>query len=213
MMSEVAIVDYGINNVRSVRNAVDYCGYNPIVTHDAAAIADASHVILPGVGAFGDAMNNIRARGIDEILNRHVREKGKPFLAVCLGMQLLARTSEEHADDGVPHSGFGWFDADILRLKPNDPKLKIPHMGWNIVAKERDHPILAHIRDSDLAFYFVHSFAMRCNNQADIVGRAEYGQPVTAIVAKDNIVATQFHPEKSQDSGIELVSNFLRWNP
>ena len=212
-MSEVAIVDYGINNVRSVRNAVDYCGYNPIVTHDAAAIADASHVILPGVGAFGDAMNNIRARGIDEILNRHVRDKGKPFLAVCLGMQLLARTSEEHADDGVPHSGLGWFDADILRLKPNDPKLKIPHMGWNIVAKERDHPILAHIRDSDLAFYFVHSFAMRCNNQADIVGRAEYGQPVTAIVAKDNIVATQFHPEKSQDSGIELVSNFLRWNP
>jgi imidazole glycerol-phosphate synthase subunit HisH len=213
MMSEVAIVDYGINNVRSVRNAVDYCGYNPIVTHDAAAIADASHVILPGVGAFGDAMNNIRARGIDEILNRHVREKGKPFLAVCLGMQLLARTSEEHADDGVPHGGLGWFDADILRLKPNDPKLKIPHMGWNIVAKERDHPILAHIRDSDLAFYFVHSFAMRCNNQHDVVGRAEYGQPVTAIVAKDNIVATQFHPEKSQDSGIELVSNFLRWNP
>jgi len=212
-MSEVAIVDYGINNVRSVRNAVDYCGYNPIVTHDAAAIADASHVILPGVGAFGDAMNNIRARGIDEILNRHVREKGKPFLAVCLGMQLLARTSEEHADDDVPHSGLGWFDADILRLKPNDPKLKIPHMGWNIVAKERDHPILAHIRDSDLAFYFVHSFAMRCNNQHDVVGRAEYGQPVTAIVAKDNIVATQFHPEKSQDSGIELVSNFLRWNP
>ena len=212
-MSHVAIVDYGINNVRSVRNAVDYCGFNPVVTHDAAAIADASHVILPGVGAFGDAMNNIRARGIDELLDRHVREKGKPFLAVCLGMQLLAQTSEEHADDGALHRGLGWFDADILRLQPNDPKLKIPHMGWNIVAKERDHPVLARIRDGDLAFYFVHSFAMHCNDQSDIVGRAEYGQPVTAIVAKDNIVATQFHPEKSQDSGIELVSNFLRWNP
>src|SRR6266481_4106988 len=213
MMLEVAIVDYGINNVRSVRNAVDYCGYNPIVTHDASAIADASHVILPGVGAFGDAMNNIRARGIDEILNRHVREKGKPFLAVCLGMQLLAQTSEEHADDDVPHRGLGWFEADILRLQPNDPKLKIPHMGWNIVAKERDHPVLANIRDTNLAFYFVHSYAMHCNNQSDIVGRAEYGQLVTAIVAKDHIVATQFHPEKSQDSGIELVNNFLRWNP
>ena len=212
-MSGVAIVDYGINNVRSVRNAVEYCGFDPIVTHDADVIADASHVILPGVGAFGDAMNNIRTRGIDEILERHVREKGKPFLAVCLGMQLLAKSSEEHADDGIPHRGLGWFDADIQRLRPNDPRLKIPHMGWNMVAKARNHPILANISEKNLAFYFVHSFAMSCNNAEDIVGLAQYGQPVTAIIAKDNIAATQFHPEKSQDTGIELVSNFLRWNP
>jgi glutamine amidotransferase len=212
-MSNVAIVDYGINNVRSVRNAVEYCGYDPVITYDAGVIADASHVILPGVGAFGDAMNNIRVRGIDEMLDRHVREKGKPFLAVCLGMQLLARTSEEHADDGVPYRGLGWFDADVLRLMPNDPALKIPHMGWNMVAKERDHPILAGIREGNLAFYFVHSFAMSCNNPTDVVCFAQYGQSVTAVIAKDNIVATQFHPEKSQDSGIELVSNFLRWNP
>jgi glutamine amidotransferase len=212
-MSEVAIVDYGINNVRSVRNAVDYCGFTPVVTHDAAAIADASHVILPGVGAFGDAMSNIRARGIDEMLERHVREKAKPFLAICLGMQLLAKTSEEHADGNPPFEGLGWFDADILRLRPNDPALKIPHMGWNSVTKERDHPVLANIRDGNLAFYFVHSFAMRCDNAGDLVGWADYGQHVTAIVARDNIVATQFHPEKSQDSGIELVGNFLRWNP
>jgi imidazole glycerol-phosphate synthase subunit HisH len=213
MMSRVAIVDYGINNVRSVRNAVDYCGFDPVVTHDAATIADASHVILPGVGAFGDAMTNIRARGIDDMLDRQVREKGKPFLAVCLGMQLLARTSEEHADNDECHRGLSWFDADVLRLKPNDPRLKIPHMGWNVVSRERDHPILKNIRDSNLAFYFVHSFAMRCENEGDVVGRAQYGQAVTAIVAKDNIVATQFHPEKSQDSGIELLGNFLRWKP
>ncbi len=212
-MSDVAIVDYGINNVRSVRNAVEYCGFDPVVTRDVATIASASHVILPGVGAFGDAMNNIRKYGIGEILDRNVREKGKPLLAVCLGMQLLAQTSEEHADDGIPHYGLGWFDADVVRLAPNDPSLKIPHTGWNIVARERDHPVLAHIRDSNLAFYFVHSFAMRCNSPQDVVGRVEYGQSVTAIVAKDNIVATQFHPEKSQDSGIELISNFLRWNP
>lgn len=212
-MSRVAIVDYGINNVRSVRNAVDYCGYDPVVTHDAAEIEAASHVILPGVGAFGDAMNNIRARGIDEILDRHVREKGKPFLAVCLGMQLLAQTSEEHADDDAPHRGLGWFDADVLRLKPNDPALKIPHMGWNTVAKQREHPVIANISNGNLAFYFVHSFAMRCNNAGDVVALAQYGQPVTAIIAKDNVVATQFHPEKSQDSGIELVGNFLRWKP
>jgi glutamine amidotransferase len=212
-MSEVAIVDYGINNVRSVRNAVDYCGFNPVVTHDAAVIADASHVILPGVGAFGDAMSNIRARGIDEVLNRHVREKGKPFLAICLGMQLLAKTSEEHADGNAPFEGLGWLDADILRLRPNDPALKIPHMGWNNVFRERPHPVLAGIRDGDLAFYFVHSFAMSCNDPGDVVGWADYGQRVTAMVAKGNIVATQFHPEKTQDSGIELVGNFLRWNP
>jgi glutamine amidotransferase len=126
---------------------------------------------------------------------------------------LLAQTSEEHVDDGVPHRGLGWFDADVVRLIPNDPGLKIPHMGWNMVARERDHPILAGIRESNLAFYFVHSFAMRCNHPEDVVGFAQYGQSVTAIIAKDNIVATQFHPEKSQDSGIELVSNFLRWNP
>jgi glutamine amidotransferase len=212
-MSDIAIVDYGINNVRSVRNAVEYCGFNPIVTHDAAAIADASHVILPGVGAFGDAMINIRARGIDELLDRQVREKGKPFLAVCLGMQLLARTSEEHADEGALHRGLGWFDADVVRLMPKDPALKIPHMGWNMVTKERNHPILANIRESNLAFYFVHSFAMRCNAGEDVVGYAQYGQPVTAIIANNNIAATQFHPEKSQDTGIELMSNFLRWNP
>jgi glutamine amidotransferase len=96
---------------------------------------------------------------------------------------------------------------------PDDPGLKIPHMGWNMVAKERDHPILANIRESNLAFYFVHSFAMRCNEPHDVVGTAQYGQQVTAIIARDNIAATQFHPEKSQDSGIELVGNFLRWNP
>ncbi len=212
-MSTVAIVDYGINNVRSVRNAVEYCGFDPIVTHDLDAIADASHVILPGVGAFGDAMNNIRARGLDDVLNRQVREKGKPFLAVCLGMQLLAKCSEEHADEGVPHVGLGWFDAEVLRLSPSDPDLKIPHMGWNTIAKERDHAVLSNISERNLAFYFVHSFAMRCKDPYDVVALAEYGQPVTAIIAKDNIVAAQFHPEKSQDSGIELMSNFLRWNP
>lgn len=212
-MSHVAIVDYGINNIRSVRNAVDYCGFDPVITRDKTEIENASHVILPGVGAFGDAMTNLRSRGLDDLLERAVREKGKPFLAVCLGMQLLARTSEEHADDGVPHRGLGWLDASIERIRPNDPELKIPHMGWNNVTTERDHPVLAGIRPDNLNFYFVHSFAMHCNDKSDLVALAQYGQPVTAIVARDNLVATQFHPEKSQDSGIELLGNFLRWNP
>ena len=212
-MAHVAIVDYGINNSRSVRNAVDYCGYAAVISHDPAVIDDASHVILPGVGAFGDAMDNLRARGLDGVLERVVREKGKPFLAICLGMQLLARTSEEHAGPDGPHRGLGWLDADVRRIRPNDPDLKIPHMGWNVVTKERDHPALAGISPGNLAFYFVHSFAMDCNDRADVVGLAQYGQAVTAMVARDNIVATQFHPEKSQDTGIELIANFLRWNP
>lgn len=211
MSSQVAIVDYGINNIRSVRNAVDYCGFDPVITGDASVIADASHIILPGVGAFGDAMQNLRSRGLDEVLERSVREKGKPFLAICLGMQLLARTSEEHADSGELHHGLGWIDAAVERIRPNDPDLKIPHMGWNTVATKRDHPVLAGIRPGNLAFYFVHSFAMRCNNDNDAIAYADYGQPVTAIVGRDNIVATQFHPEKSQDSGIDLLGNFLRW--
>ncbi|MBI3434477.1 MAG: imidazole glycerol phosphate synthase subunit HisH [Proteobacteria bacterium] len=212
-MLHVAIVDYGINNIRSVRNAVEYCGFDPVISQDRAAIEDASHVILPGVGAFGDAMAKLRARGLDDVLERVVREKGKPFLAVCLGMQLLARASEEHADDGEPHRGLGWLDADIRRIRPNDPELKIPHMGWNTVSKMREHPALAAIRPGNLAFYFVHSFSMHCNDERDVVGCAQYGQSITAIVARDHIVATQFHPEKSQDSGIELLGNFLRWNP
>jgi glutamine amidotransferase len=212
-MAHVAIVDYGINNVRSVRNAVGYCGFDPVISCDPAVIDDASHVILPGVGAFGDAMANLRARGLDAVLERTVRRKGKPLLAICLGMQLLARSSEEHAEGGEPHHGLGWLDAEVLRLRPNDPGLKIPHMGWNSLAVDREHPVLAGIRPQNLAFYFVHSFAMHCIDETDVIGRAQYGQPITAIVARDNLVATQFHPEKSQDSGIELLGNFLRWNP
>jgi glutamine amidotransferase len=214
-MSDVAIVDYGINNVRSVRNAVEYCGFNPIVTHEADAIADASHVILPGVGAFGDAMLNIRARGIDELLERHVREKGKPFLAVCLGMQLLANSSEEHADDGFRHRGLGWFDADVVRLMPNDPALKIPHMGWNTIDVINNHPLLAGIATGGggLHAYFVHSFHLEVADRRALVAEAQYGGPVTAMVGVDNIAGTQFHPEKSQTLGLRLISNFLKWRP
>lgn len=212
-MARVAIIDYGINNVRSVRNAVEYCGHEAVVTHGNDKIVDASHIILPGVGAFGDAMKNIRDRGLDEILARNLCEAGKPLLAVCLGMQLLAKTSEEHADGGELFKGLGLIEADVRRLRPKDPDLKIPHMGWNNITKLREHPILANIRETNLAFYFVHSFAMSCINEDDVVGCATYGQEVTAIVARDNIVGTQFHPEKSQDSGIELMSNFLQWNP
>jgi len=212
-MPGVAIIDYGMGNVRSVKNAVEYCGHDAVITADAAQIADASHIILPGVGAFESAMINLRRGDLIETLEENVRKKGKPMLGICLGMQVLAKGSTEHADSGQEHEGFGWFDADVIRIETMSPELKIPHMGWNNITKEREHPILANIGDKNLNFYFVHSYHMKCRDKADVVALANYGVPVTAVVAKDNIVATQFHPEKSQDSGIELIGSFLSWNP
>ncbi len=212
-MPSVAIIDYGMGNVRSVKNAVEYCGSDAIITADPARIADASHIILPGVGAFESAMKNLRRANLVEILEENVRAKGKPMLGICLGMQVLAKGSAEHAAEGEQHEGFGWFDADVIRIETMWHNLKIPHMGWNDIVKQRYHPILANIGDRNLNFYFVHSYQMKCRDTADVVAFANYGVPVTAVVAKDNIVATQFHPEKSQDSGIELIGDFLSWNP
>lgn len=212
-MHSTAIVDYGINNIRSIRNAVEYCGSSPLVTNDPDGLRDTSHIILPGVGAFGDAMEKLRLRGLDGALRRAVIEDGKPLLAICLGMQLLAKSSTEHAENTRPHCGLAWLSAEVLRLQSTAPAIKVPHMGWNTVVAERDHPILAGIRPDNLAFYFVHSFAMHCNDPSVVIGQADYGQKITAIVGWDNVVATQFHPEKSQDSGVELLTNFLQWNP
>ncbi len=209
----IAIIDYGMGNVRSVKNAIEYCGFDASVTSAPAAIADASHIILPGVGAFESAMANLRGAGLVELLTENVREKGKPLLGICLGMQVLAQTSSEHALEGQPHRGLGWFDAAVVRVEPKRADLKIPHMGWNSLVRERDHPVLKNIRDGDLNFYFVHSYQMQCQNKSDVVALADYGVPVTAIVASENIIATQFHPEKSQDSGLELLNGFLSWNP
>lgn len=205
-MPIIAIVDYGMGNVRSVANAVDYCGFDPEITALPDRLAAASHVILPGVGAFGDAIGNLRARGLIDALNREVLEKGKPFLGICLGMQVLARSSEEHGQ----HLGLGWFEADVLRLRPADRSLKIPHMGWNAIEPTRPHSVIA-VKASEPTFYFVHGYHVRCDDPADVVAVCDYGGPVTAAIARDNIVATQFHPEKSQDNGIEVLTNFLRW--
>jgi glutamine amidotransferase len=212
-MTSVAIIDYGMGNVRSVKNAVEYCGFDASITADATVIADASHIILPGVGAFESAMANLKRAGLDEVLETNVREKSKPLLGICLGMQVLAQSSTEHANGSGPHRGLGWFDAEVIRVEPKPANLKIPHMGWNNLAKEREHPVLANIGDKNLNFYFVHSYHMHCRRKADVVAFANYGVPVTAVIARENIVATQFHPEKSQDSGIELLGGFLSWNP
>jgi glutamine amidotransferase len=205
----IAIVDYGMGNVRSVHNALEYIGEDAVVTADPRVIDDAERVILPGVGAFGDAMANLQARGLVDVLQRQVLEKGKPFLAICLGLQLLARNSTEHGT----HDGLGWFDASVVRFNGHTRGLKVPHMGWNEVRREVDHPLVASLGEGQLVFYFVHSFHIVCHDPADVACTCEYGDRFTAAIRRDNIFATQFHPEKSQDNGLQVLAEFARWNP
>lgn len=205
----IAVIDYGMGNVRSMVNALEYIGEDAVVTADARIIDGASHLILPGVGAFGDAMANIVNRGLDEILRVQVFQKGKPFLGVCLGLQLLAKSSEEHGD----HKGLGWFDAEIVKFKFEGIQMKIPHMGWNDIVPQKQHFLFSKLTGSQLTFYFVHSYHIVCHEKQDIAATCEYGITFTAAIARDNIVATQFHPEKSQDNGIQILKNFVAWKP
>ncbi len=208
-MTTVAIIDYGRGNVRSVANAIDYCGVDAVITADPAAIDDATHIILPGVGAFGDAMEALSRRGLPEVLRRQAFDKGKPFLGVCLGMQLLAERGLEHGE----HRGLGWIAGDVVRLEPGLDALKIPHMGWNTIELKSPHPVFARFSPEQLTFYFVHSFCFKTASPDSVLATCDYGRPFAAVVAKGNVIATQFHPEKSQDSGIEFLQNFIGWNP
>lgn len=208
-MTSVAIIDYGRGNVRSVFNALDYIGVAATITDDPAVIDDASHIFLPGVGACGDAVAALNSRGLPEILHRQVFEKGKPFLGVCVGMQVLAAKSFEHGT----HDGLGWLDAEVHRLDPGPDGLKIPHMGWNSLTPSRAHPVFDGIKTEDLVFYFVHSFAVTPSDPDKVLTTSDYGKPFVSALAWDNVITTQFHPEKSQDSGLEVLTNFARWVP
>ena len=172
----------------------------------------AEHVVLPGVGAFADCRRGLNAvPGMVAALTEAVRKQGKPFLGICVGAQLLATRGLEYETV----EGMGWIAGDVAPIKPNDPKLKIPHMGWNTLDMKRPHRILDGILTGPkgLHAYFVHSFQLYADNADDVVATADYGGPVTAIVARDNIVGTQFHPEKSQTLGLALIANFLKWRP
>ncbi|HCX13797.1 MAG TPA: imidazole glycerol phosphate synthase subunit HisH [Rhodospirillaceae bacterium] len=208
-MTTVAIIDYGRGNVRSVANAIEACGADALVTSDSTSIEDASHIILPGVGAFGDAMAALHERGLPEILRCQILEKGKPFLGVCLGMQLLADCSSEHGK----YTGLGLITGEIIRLAPGADMLKIPHMGWNTISVKRPHALFKGLQSDQLNFYFVHSYYFQVANPDSVIGVCDYGLSFPAVVGKDNIVAVQFHPEKSQDSGIEVLENFISWSP
>ncbi|HXI13966.1 MAG TPA: imidazole glycerol phosphate synthase subunit HisH [Thermoanaerobaculia bacterium] len=208
----IAIVDYGMGNVRSVLNAFDYLGHDAVISSDPAVIEDAERIVLPGVGAFGDAIANLRSRGLVEVLHEQVLVKKKPFLGICLGMQLLAKSSTEH---GL-HEGLGWLDAEVVRFGNGNGSLnglKIPHMGWNEIVPARDHPLLERLPAKQRSFYFVHSYHIICHDQTDSLASSEYGYKFTVAVHRENIFATQFHPEKSQDNGLQVLQNFVTGAP
>jgi glutamine amidotransferase len=211
-MNTIAVIDYGSGNLRSVTNALRAIADSQtdvIVTSDAGTLRDASRIILPGVGAFGDCLRGLCAvPELPDILNSEVRDKGKPFLGICVGMQLLADHGEE---DGI-HTGLGWIPGVVKRLAPENPALKIPHMGWNTLSFHQPHALLDGLEDGCHA-YFVHSYAFDLRDNSDCIASSEYGAMVPALVARGNIAGTQFHPEKSQRTGLHLLRNFLHWHP
>jgi imidazole glycerol-phosphate synthase subunit HisH len=214
----VAVVDYGSGNLHSAAKAFERAaresGHNQpiVVTSDPDQVARADRVVLPGVGAFADCRRGLDAvAGMVDALEDAVHKKGRPFFGICVGMQLLAERGREH----TVTEGLGWIAGEVDRIKPSDPGLKIPHMGWNTLNALRPHPLLDGIAlgPQGLHAYFVHSYELKPADRADLVAEADYGGPVTAIVARGNLVGTQFHPEKSQRLGLALLANFLKWKP
>ena len=203
----IAIVDYGMGNVRSLQNAFEYLGADVVITSDTEVLEACERLVLPGVGAFGDAMEAIRERGLQNELTRQAMEVKKPVLGICLGMQLFARSSCEHGQ----HTGLGWLDADIRRLEVPRP-LKVPHVGWNDLHFHSDDWLFEGIRFGHANFYFVHSYHMVCRNSSNLLATTDYGGPVTAVVRAENLIAVQFHPEKSQDNGLKILENWMAWN-
>lgn len=212
----VVIIDYGSGNLRSAAKAFERAiaeenlALTVKVTGDARDLSDASHVVLPGVGAFGDCRRGLDALpGMVEALQRTVIEKGRPFLGICVGMQLMATTGREHGE----HRGLGWIPGEVVLLRPGGEHLKIPHMGWNgLRISAPEHPFFAGVEPGAHA-YFVHSYGFACSNPRHTLATVDHGGPVTAVIGRDNLIGTQFHPEKSQAVGLRLIANFLKWRP
>lgn len=203
---QVAIIDYEFGNVRSVANAIEALGSRVQISRDEMTLGRADALILPGVGAFGDGMANLRRFGLIPVLEGLVLEEKKPFLGICVGMQLLAKTGWE----GGPHTGLGWIDAEVVRFEVEQThNLKVPHVGWNDVKTVRNNALTGAV-DVAHTYYFVHSYYLRCNEPDIVLGTCEYGIEFPAVIQQGNIHAVQFHPEKSQKHGLALLSNFLK---
>jgi imidazole glycerol-phosphate synthase subunit HisH len=214
----VAIIDYGSGNLHSAAKAFERAAREAgldetvTVTSDPDVVRQADRIALPGVGAFADCRRGLDAvPGMVDALTETVRHSGRPFFGICVGMQLMATRGLEYETS----EGLDWIEGDVKAIRPDDPSLKIPHMGWNTLHPQRNHPILDGIDTGPdgLHAYFVHSYALQPRDISDVVAVSAYGGPITAVVARDNMVGTQFHPEKSQALGLKLIANFLRWRP
>ncbi len=201
---KIAVVDYGMGNLKSVINALLFLGSHAIVSNKPEELAAADAIVLPGVGAFAEAMSNLKKLGLIDTLNEQVMHRKKPLLGICLGMQLLADTSEEFGT----HEGLGWIPGQIRQLDVSGD-LRLPHVGWNEVEVINDSPLFRGI-DGELVYYFVHSYHFVCDEKY-VAARCRYGINFTAAVQHENIMATQFHPEKSQDKGLKLLRNYLNF--
>jgi glutamine amidotransferase len=204
----VALIDYGAGNLHSVHNALKAVGADVEVTADANVVRAADRIVLPGVGSFKACAEGLRALpGMVEAMTERVKVGGAPFLGICVGMQLLAQRGLEHGET----AGLGWIDGEIRRIEPNDPSIKVPHMGWNDVA------LMPHAQDHEVVdageAYFLHSYHFAADNPEDVLALTDHGAGLVAAVAKDNILGVQFHPEKSQKFGLELLTRFLTWRP
>lgn len=217
-MKTVIVVDYGSGNLHSVCKALERAGNDVAgevairLTSDPHEVLKADRVVLPGVGAFADCRRGLDATpGLVEALTELVQEKGRPFFGICVGMQLLATRGLEYETT----MGLDWVSGDVAPIRPSDPALKIPHMGWNNLELVRPHPLLDNLLETDRIrdAYFVHSYALTTSESDDVVATTDYGGPITAFVARDNVAGSQFHPEKSQGFGLALLSNFIRWRP
>ena len=215
---KTVIIDYGSGNLRSAEKSFERAlndgGLKGSVelTNCAKMVRSADRIVLPGVGAFKDCRDGLKALpDMWETLQEQVIQAGKPFLGICVGMQLMATRGLE----GEETTGFGWIKGEVCKIEPNDPRLKIPHMGWNTLDAVQSHPVLEGIETGGqgLHAYFVHSYHLSPFTLEEKIATADYGQAVTAIVARDNMIGTQFHPEKSQKLGLALISNFLKWTP
>jgi imidazole glycerol-phosphate synthase subunit HisH len=215
---KIALIDYGAGNLHSAAKALERAltetGLNGSVTitGDADVVRHADRIVLPGDGAYADCMTQLRAApGMVETLDARVRKAGVPFLGICVGMQLLATQGTEH---GITQ-GLGWLPGSVDRIMPADSALKVPHMGWNTLDSWKPHPLVEGLAlgEGGLHAYFLHAYHVIAQDEVDVLARATYGAPITAIVARGNIAGAQFHPEKSQKLGLALLANFLRWKP
>jgi len=204
----IGIVDYGMGNLLSVFNAFEYLGADVKICSKPEDLANVDRIVIPGVGAFKDCMNKLHSENFVVALNKEVIINKKPTLGICLGMQVMAKVSYE----GGEFIGLGWFDAEVVRLHPGDSLLRVPNIGWNEIEYREGFSLFEGVpQKADL--YLVHSYYMHCNNPSQVVATYDYTYPVTAAISKDNIFATQFHPEKSQDYGLRILENFINWKP